>query len=328
MANVQLQDIPQHGELALADLLLGVRSADSGAYLFTALTIRDGLLTLPGTGYLWGRYSSGTGPAEPIQLSTDDFEFDGSTLKLVGGAGGTGADGLGFRGGTGEPASELGATGDHYVDIATGAIYSKATGSWEDTGESLIGPTGADGADGADGAAGLAWRGGSGAPSSGLGANGDHYVDITTGAIYLKATGSWSDTGESLMGPAGADGTGGATLTGLVVAAYALSDELSSTGVADDVMRDTLTGITSLTGMELFASEASSSGSVTVDMRVVRSGTTVRTETLSLTVSTVVASLTFSSAFSVVSGDRVAFDVTAAGVGAVGLKVKLIGDLT
>lgn len=51
------------------------------------------------------------------------------------------------------------------------------------------GPAGANGADGADGNQILV---GSGAPSAGLGNDGDQYIDADNGDIYTKVTGSWS----------------------------------------------------------------------------------------------------------------------------------------
>jgi len=47
------------------------------------------------------------------------------------------------------------------------------------------------------------YRWGSGAPASGLGANGDLYIDTATGDMYAKATGAWSLV-VNLIGPAGA----------------------------------------------------------------------------------------------------------------------------
>jgi len=49
---------------------------------------------------------------------------------------------------------------------------------------------------------GLSFLQGSGVPSSGLGVNGDSYLDLVSGDIYLKATGTWSVTGNMR----GADG--------------------------------------------------------------------------------------------------------------------------
>ncbi|MBP7174288.1 MAG: collagen-like protein, partial [Cloacibacterium sp.] len=56
--------------------------------------------------------------------------------------------------GSGAPTAATGITGDTYVDNVTGFVYSKATGSWVSTGQSLKGPTGAAGATGPQGPAG------------------------------------------------------------------------------------------------------------------------------------------------------------------------------
>jgi hypothetical protein len=66
------------------------------------------------------------------------------------------------------------------------------------------GPAGDDGADGAAGADGLQIRSGSGAPGSGVGANGEFYIDTAATALYgPKTAGAWG-SGTSLIGPAGA----------------------------------------------------------------------------------------------------------------------------
>ncbi len=65
------------------------------------------------------------------------------------------------------------------------------------------GPAGDDGATGADG---KTVRNGSGAPSSGLGVDGDFYIDTTADAIYgPKTAGAWGSA-TSLIGPTGATG--------------------------------------------------------------------------------------------------------------------------
>ena len=101
------------------------------------------------------------------------------------------------------------------------------------------GPPGADGdpgANGADGDPGAVWRNGSGVPSSGLGINGDYYLDDDTGDLYEKAAGAYSvvaningtdgvDGGMAVIDPARtdavlvcADGTGAtARATGLTI---------------------------------------------------------------------------------------------------------------
>lgn len=69
------------------------------------------------------------------------------------------------------------------------------------------GPTGATGPTGADG---KTVRNGSGAPSSGLGVDGDFYIDTTVSRLYgPKASGVWG-SGVSIIGPTGATGATGA----------------------------------------------------------------------------------------------------------------------
>lgn len=71
------------------------------------------------------------------------------------------------------------------------------------------GATGAAGAPGAPGADGKTVRNGSGAPSSGLGVDGDFYIDTTADAIYgPKAAGAWGSA-TSLIGPQGEQGPAG-----------------------------------------------------------------------------------------------------------------------
>lgn len=71
----------------------------------------------------------------------------------------------------------------------------------------IKGPTGATGAAGADGAT---WRSGSGAPSNGLGSNGDFYIDTVTDNVYLKSAGTYS-VATNIKGSTGATGSAGAT---------------------------------------------------------------------------------------------------------------------
>lgn len=54
------------------------------------------------------------------------------------------------------------------------------------------GGTGPQGPPGTDGADGATWYNGSGAPSAGLGANGDYYLNNDTDDVYFKASGTWS----------------------------------------------------------------------------------------------------------------------------------------
>ena len=98
------------------------------------------------------------------------------------------------------------------------------------------GPPGADGADGADGAPGADGQtvlNGTGAPGSGLGADGDFYIDTGAWVIYgPKAGGSWP-AGQSLVGPGSGDvvGPDGAT-AGNFAALDATGKVLSDSGAA------------------------------------------------------------------------------------------------
>lgn len=84
-----------------------------------------------------------------------------------------------------------------------------ATGATGSTG--ATGATGATGSAGANGADGLTIRSGSGTPSSGLGVNGDFYINTATWDIYgPKSAGAWGSP-TSLVGPTGATGSTGAT---------------------------------------------------------------------------------------------------------------------
>lgn len=118
--------------------------------------------------------------------------------------GADGADGSVWRDGTGAPSDSLGVNGDYYLDDATGNVYLKTGGTYSIVAniKGATGAAGADGDDGAPGAAGSVWRNGSGAPSSGLGVNGDYYLDDATGDVYLKAGGSYSVVA-NILGPVG-----------------------------------------------------------------------------------------------------------------------------
>lgn len=73
------------------------------------------------------------------------------------------------------------------------------------TGPHLTGPAGTNGTNGtngADGTDGKTVRNGSGAPSSGLGADGDFYIDTSANLLYGPKAGAWGG-GVSLVGPTG-----------------------------------------------------------------------------------------------------------------------------
>ncbi|MCX6880863.1 MAG: hypothetical protein NTW21_44745 [Verrucomicrobia bacterium] len=143
---------------------------------------------------------------------------------VAGAAGATGPAGInGFSvlNGIGVPASALGVNGDFYIDTTAKTIYGpKTSGAWG-AAVALVGPAGATGATGPQGVAGATgaqgtagtngstiWNGG-GAPSSGMGANGDFYIDTTAKTIYgPKTSGAWGSAA-SLVGPTGATGPQG-----------------------------------------------------------------------------------------------------------------------
>lgn len=70
------------------------------------------------------------------------------------------------------------------------------------------GPAGPPGS-GGGGGSGSAWHQGSGAPSSGLGADGDFYLNTANGDVYQKTAGAWDAAVGNISGPQGATGPQG-----------------------------------------------------------------------------------------------------------------------
>lgn len=118
----------------------------------------------------------------------------------------TGPAGAGILSGSGAPGGGTGSDGDFYLDYTNDDIYGpKAGGTWP-AAVSLVGPQGDEGPTGTTGLQGLSMRSGSGVPSSGLGNNGDFYIDTTAHSLYgPKTSGAWGGS-TSLIGPAGEDG--------------------------------------------------------------------------------------------------------------------------
>lgn len=77
--------------------------------------------------------------------------------------------------------------------------------------QGVQGVQGIQGADGANGTPGSVWYSGSGAPSNGLGANGDYYLRTSNGDVYTKTAGSWGSPVANIKGPQGNTGATGAT---------------------------------------------------------------------------------------------------------------------
>lgn len=127
---------------------------------------------------------------------------------------------------TGAPADGLGIDGDLYLNTTTCDYYQKTGGAWNLVGTirgttGATGPTGpqgpagangtngTNGTNGADGVVGSIWYTGEGAPSSGLGIDGDYYLNVLNGNYYKKISGSWGTALASLVGPTGATGPTG-----------------------------------------------------------------------------------------------------------------------
>lgn len=105
------------------------------------------------------------------------------------------------------------------TDVNPFELYAKASatsGDWAGptTLQGAAGPVGAVGATGATGATGAAgtlwYTTTSGAPSSGVGVNGDLAIALSTGVVYNKTGGSWVSSGYALKGPQGDAGPQGA----------------------------------------------------------------------------------------------------------------------
>lgn len=118
----------------------------------------------------------------------------------VGPAGANGTPGSIWYHGSGVPSDAIGIAGDYFFRTDTGEVYVKGAFTWGAAIADMTGPAGADGADGTNGSSVL---NGSGAPSSGLGAIGDFYIDTTAHSIYGPKSGGGWGSATSLVGPAG-----------------------------------------------------------------------------------------------------------------------------
>ncbi len=108
-------------------------------------------------------------------------------VSIKGSAGTNGTNGTSAQwwSGSGAPGTASGSIdGDMYLDTAASNVYQKSSGSW-----SLI--ANIKGAAGTNGTSST-WLSNSGTPSSGIGNNGDMYLNTANGAVYQKSSGSWS----------------------------------------------------------------------------------------------------------------------------------------
>lgn len=140
--------------------------------------------------------------------------------------------------GAGVPPTATGAIGDWYLNTSTADVYEKtgsttwtlrcnikgATGNTGSQGpQGATGSQGTQGPQGPTGATGQAeaWWSGSGAPSSGLGAVGDFYLNHADGAVSEKTGSSTWTTRTNIMGPQGPQGPAAALPTVLVQSNFA-----------------------------------------------------------------------------------------------------------
>jgi len=126
------------------------------------------------------------------------------TLKGTDGTDGT--DGKTVRNGSGTPDPGLGVNGDFYIDTTAIQIYGPKTGDAWGSGVNIVGPEGDPGDPGIDGKTIL---NGAGVPSSGLGVDGDFYIDTTANEIYGPKSGGVWGSGIDMIGPEGDPGDPG-----------------------------------------------------------------------------------------------------------------------
>lgn len=72
------------------------------------------------------------------------------------------------------------------------------------------GTNGTNGTNGVDGANGSVWHNGTADPASGVGANGDYYLNTTSGDVFKKIADAWELQG-NIKGPEGTGGGGGSS---------------------------------------------------------------------------------------------------------------------
>lgn len=210
-------------------------------------------VSLLGTQGPTGPTGSGAGPTGATGTGATGPTGPTGPVGATGGGitGATGATGTGATGATG-PTGDTGATGATGPNGAKGSVGSQgitgATGPTGTTGSNgtpgtngatgATGPTGGTGGTGATGATGANWYTGSGVPSSGIGNEGDLYLDGTTGDVYEKIGGVWQ-LQSNIKGATGATGATGDT---------GATGETGATGSIGPIGPVGLTGDTGPTG--------------------------------------------------------------------------------
>jgi hypothetical protein len=103
----------------------------------------------------------------------------------TGATGAAGTNGTQIYSGQTTPATSIGAAGDFYIDLATGALYGPKTSSGWGTPISLVGPAGANGS---------TIYSGTTAPTASIGAIGDFYIDTANGTFFgPKTANGWGN---------------------------------------------------------------------------------------------------------------------------------------
>jgi hypothetical protein len=112
--------------------------------------------------------------------------------------------------GASNPTAGTGVDGNFYINTSTNFIYGpKAAGAWP-AGISLVGPQGPIGNTGPQGVAGNTVLYGTSDPTSGIGVNGNFYINTASNYLFgPKTSGAWP-AGTSLVGPQGPQGIPGA----------------------------------------------------------------------------------------------------------------------
>lgn len=196
--------------------------------------------------------------------------------NLKGADGNDGNDGASTSGnnwltGNGAPNNANGNDGDLYLDLDNYDFYMKASGAWSKEGNfkgvngadgatgatgpqgpqgekgdtGAVGPQGPQGekgdtgATGAPGKDGTAWLTGSEVPTAQTGKDGDFYINLTTGELYLKESGEWSNIG-NIRGS-----TSGGTTQTMLAGDVNLDGKVNTSDV--DVLRPILAKMSSIT---------------------------------------------------------------------------------
>jgi len=227
--------VPDDAAGANGDYYLNQTNGDvykriSGAYVLQG-NIKGEDSTVPGApGSVW-RTSAGN-PVDAIGINGDFYLNSlngeywlkaagvyGLQGSIKGVAGDNGAPGSVWRSGSGVPSDGLGINNDFYLNSDNGDYYLKAAGTYSLQGN-IKGSPGEDST--VPGAPGSVWRNDAGAPSDGLGINGDYYLNESNGDFYLKAAGTYSLQG-NIKGATGAGVAAGGE-TGQILAKSSSTD--------------------------------------------------------------------------------------------------------